>query len=325
MSVLDIGSGSGGDILKYTNCGFQSIYLTDPDECRIKEAIARINGNQNIHTLVSTAENVCLNTAFDVVASFFVLSFMYDTEQHLDAFIDTVKRHIKIGGVFIGTMIDTFGQCYDREYCDGLKITAHNNTGTPYGNRTHIFMKQHLDQIEYETNYKELRRKMYDAGFIELESMRFGSREYLNDAENTFSKLFRYFAFKYVGVVCESTTTYKDMLQHVTRDTLCPDVALYIIRTYGVCLGLEQFVVDHIIGNDLKLYEIYELDMVKPIRLRGDIFTLFTELVRQNDVVQYRQVAYMAHKNIHLYTYTGNKIYEYNIGSMHQTVNLIIE
>ena len=107
-NVLDFGSGKAGDIHKYRDSFVNWVTLVEPNPDYVKEARHRIalsNMDQFCKIHNASAEDFRDNFKYDVVSMFFVLSFFFDKEEHLDKLIKNVSYHLKNNGKFIGTTI----------------------------------------------------------------------------------------------------------------------------------------------------------------------------------------------------------------------------
>jgi SAM-dependent methyltransferase len=359
-SVLDLGSGSGGDILKYINSGYTDIVLVEPNIIRVNESISRlsnINYDKNyisINVINDFAENVnIVDKKFDVITSFFVMSFFFDSNNHIDKLIENIKKHIKKDGVFIGTMISNAGKTDEyknKKYDDNLYFSDYEKTNK--NTKYKIFMNGHLNQEEYESDYKVFAEKMKSEGFIELEYNRFEPRDYLTDNQNNFSNLYMKFGFKFIGKnIFHFTKNINgfnfendqimynidviNRLKKIKEDDLYCGVAREIITKFGEYFGIENFVVNHIITNNLSFYKINELDMIDKNDIKTKCYNMFMELLYKNENVNdvndnntykliYNQFSHLIHSNVKLINYNSEKIYyEYAISPEYETTYII--
>ena len=113
-TVLDIGSGKGGDLNKYDSVNVKKVYLTEPNEENIKELKERINStsvkNKSVRENIGGEESdkikTVINEKVDVVNMFFVLSFFYSKKEMLEKLVDTIDNSLKEDGYFITTFLD---------------------------------------------------------------------------------------------------------------------------------------------------------------------------------------------------------------------------
>ncbi len=116
--VLDLGYGRGGDQAKYEAARASRVIGVEPNRGNITEAFSRLKSlnsdyRKRIELLETKAENGDVISAFlgsthqvDVVASFFSLTFFFESENKLNELISTIDRFLKPGGHFIGTTMD---------------------------------------------------------------------------------------------------------------------------------------------------------------------------------------------------------------------------
>lgn len=114
-SILDVGSGRGGDLSKWDSAKLGEVYAVEPSKENISELKNRIKSSK-LHTNVEIInagaqdtskilENVEKGT-LDAVVSFFSMQFFYKSEDMLDEFVDTINSVLKPGGQFVGIVMD---------------------------------------------------------------------------------------------------------------------------------------------------------------------------------------------------------------------------
>jgi SAM-dependent methyltransferase len=99
ISLLDIGCGTGKH-LKYLTPKLNKAVGIDPSKSMIK--IAKIeNNNESINFKIASAQNLQLNTKFDVIVSLFHV-FSYQTNPtDLNLYLSNIYNHLKPNGLFI--------------------------------------------------------------------------------------------------------------------------------------------------------------------------------------------------------------------------------
>jgi alkylated DNA repair dioxygenase AlkB len=109
--VMDLGSGKGGDLLKYGNTRIKELYCVEPNPEFIQEMIQR-----NVRTRFKMVSINAKAQEMDViqprirsvngVSMFFSLSFFFESGRELDALVSTVQKCTLPDALFIGTTID---------------------------------------------------------------------------------------------------------------------------------------------------------------------------------------------------------------------------
>ena len=116
-SVLDLGAGKGGDLSKYSAAKVNRLVLVEPDEEKIvaEDGLVRrleemsIKGISTIITTKGEDTPKILkglrDTRVEIVASFFSMTFLFESIDILRSFLGTVDSALLEGGYFIGTMM----------------------------------------------------------------------------------------------------------------------------------------------------------------------------------------------------------------------------
>jgi len=116
-SILDIGVGRGGDIMKWYNNGVKNAVGLDIEYAYVREAIRRYNqfkikNNTNykfyvIHpndTFVNTLKKRNMPLKYDNVSCQFCLHYFASSEECLSEFLSLVSGCLEPGGHFVGTV-----------------------------------------------------------------------------------------------------------------------------------------------------------------------------------------------------------------------------
>jgi hypothetical protein len=126
--VLDLGAGYGGDLHKYSNVDVTELVLVEPSEVNIKsesnpegllkrlEFMLIKERSDIINTVGQDTETILaalkspnrhnrIVNRVDVVASFFSMTFLFESREILRGFLQTVQSSLVEGGYFIGTMM----------------------------------------------------------------------------------------------------------------------------------------------------------------------------------------------------------------------------
>lgn len=117
QTLLDIGVGRGGDIMKWHNNQIPKVVGIDIEYTYIREAIRRFNQAhlrnvrdyrfyviKNGDSFYTTLEKRNLNTLYDMISCQFCLHYFASSEECLHEFFSNIARVLKPGGVFIGTV-----------------------------------------------------------------------------------------------------------------------------------------------------------------------------------------------------------------------------
>lgn len=111
-TILDIGSGRGGDLRKWEEISLKKIYAVEPNEENMKELIRRKEslGIRNVvplHMGIQETEKIKenLKDRLDGMVSFFSMTYFSKNKKTYENFINTL-RLIPPGGKFIGIVMD---------------------------------------------------------------------------------------------------------------------------------------------------------------------------------------------------------------------------
>jgi hypothetical protein len=122
--VLDLGAGYGGDLFKYAEADVTSLVLVEPNETNIRsrEEVEGTDGLERrlamstlrdrsviVPTVGQDTDRIMealLPARAGVVASFFSMTFLFESSSILGSFLDTVDFGLVEGGYFIGTMME---------------------------------------------------------------------------------------------------------------------------------------------------------------------------------------------------------------------------
>ena len=127
-TIVDIGSGRGGDLSKWRRAGIKKVYAVEPsfDESKKddfsvntrEEFIKRLKEEQKLkgapdvelvkYGIENTKQikNIVKGDTIDTVVSFFSLTFMAENEAKFTSFMKTIDLLVPVGGLFIGTVMD---------------------------------------------------------------------------------------------------------------------------------------------------------------------------------------------------------------------------
>jgi mRNA (guanine-N7-)-methyltransferase len=149
VSILDIGVGRGGDIMKWYNNGVSQVVGVDIEIAYIKEAIRRYNNMkikqdvdyrfyviQNNDDFITALKRKDMLREYDIVSCQFCLHYFASSEEMMHETLKNVSKVLKPGGVFIGTVpngerIHQLGSSQRYESSQLLILKIYN--GEPHG------------------------------------------------------------------------------------------------------------------------------------------------------------------------------------------------
>ena len=122
--VVDIGSGVGGDIFKYSKSETKELFLIEPSTDNIRKLNSRLKeGAKFLKKLPykvlnaggEESEKICsfVNKKVDIVNMFFSLTFFFKNKEMLMSLVNTIDCLLKDDGLFMGTVMD--GHLVERE------------------------------------------------------------------------------------------------------------------------------------------------------------------------------------------------------------------
>ena len=116
-TLLDIGSGRGGDVRKWVDTGFTHVICVEPNEKNRKELTRRLAATKLIYRIIPTngqdyqeiikhVMEFAPNRTVDVVAYMLSLSFFFDKTDSFNSILILNHSVLAKGGFFIGLTID---------------------------------------------------------------------------------------------------------------------------------------------------------------------------------------------------------------------------
>ena len=190
-TVLDLGFGKGGDLLKYSNAKTKFIFGVEPNNENLDEAKRRYADKKNnfqvgVKFINCKAQDLSdINEAMeykkvDVVSSFFSLTFFFEREKELNALINTIAGNTKIGGYMIGTTMSgdelykVFKGLSKIEYPGCYRIDKYydDDDGEDLGKKIVIHLEDTIvtEQTEYLVFFNIFKERMEKRGFVLIES-----------------------------------------------------------------------------------------------------------------------------------------------------------
>ena len=108
-SVLDLGCGKGGDLLKYEKAGIRVYHGVDIADVSINDAKLRLDSmKKSFKASFSVGDAygqyMDLGMQFDLISSQFSFHYAFSDSLLFDIALQNVERHLKPGGFFIATV-----------------------------------------------------------------------------------------------------------------------------------------------------------------------------------------------------------------------------
>lgn len=184
QTILDIGSGRGGDINKWNKIGLKKVYAVDPDEENRQEMMRRIATSRNLKTDVEVlnmgAESDKLDEyvdeKIDGVVSFFSLTFFPKSKNMYMGLIKNVSSLLESNGKFVGIMMDGNAVRELLEKHNGhyeghaFSIKGEDIKGNKIGDEIILNIKDAAsvkqDQVEFLVYFNELEKSLKNQSVI---------------------------------------------------------------------------------------------------------------------------------------------------------------
>jgi SAM-dependent methyltransferase len=109
--LLDLGSGRGGDVRKWADCGARFAKGLDISEAELQEAARRAQGLR-VRCVFEATEDLGLRAwadpdgPYDVVSCMFALHYFFASEAMAQTFLKHVATNLRPGGYFVGVVPD---------------------------------------------------------------------------------------------------------------------------------------------------------------------------------------------------------------------------
>jgi hypothetical protein len=188
--ILDIGSGRGGDLLKWKELKLKKVYVVEPDKDNVKELLSRkkhlyqhdndpeiVIINHGVQETKEIIEAISPNDKLAGVVAFFSLTYMMRNEETFDGFIDTLTTILPEGGRFIGIVLE--GKEVQKKLIasnnlinnQSFSIIPNFDDGKPqFGNEITISINDETSMVKDQTEWlfysSILQSKLRGYGFI---------------------------------------------------------------------------------------------------------------------------------------------------------------
>lgn len=222
-TLLDIGTGRGGDIAKMRN--LSRIVAVEPSNENISVLVERaerfdmsdrlfvVNGGGQDTEAISSAVNQFIGDKVDVISLMLSLSFFWQDSDTLDALVATITENLKPNGTIIFLTVDgdcveelfepVFGGPHSTEQKIGpaiLKISPPSDP--PYGRKLYVDIPGTIvdKQEEFLVHLSDLRLRLDAVGFQLTDIHRADKEAFLSNPETIFSSLYSFGTFVGTGV-----------------------------------------------------------------------------------------------------------------------------
>jgi len=217
-TLLDIGSGRGGDVEKWIAAGFTHVICVEPDEDNRKELIRRLTGKnlhvqilptigQDIETIYKAVQEFAPNKSVDAISYMLSLSFFFSDETTPLNIVRLALGVLIPGGFFAGFSID--GRYVLEYFSNPGNFTEVNNarqanfdliTLRLQGNPIQVFVDIPgtivSNQTEWITNLAGLLHVFETNKFTKISEKRADQEKFLTNDEYLFSRMFTSFLLK---------------------------------------------------------------------------------------------------------------------------------
>lgn len=222
-NLLDIASGKGSDLNKWSSNRIKHVIGYDIDSSSIEEGRRRVKSNKGytpkveLNVLDLSRNIINLNIPVDVVSSQFAFHYFFESKETFNTIISSIKSNLKHNGYFIGTIFDGSSLLHLKvpesdtiELSDQGEVKFKLNFSSleqksSFGNKLSVFIKDTvLDKPmdEYIVDFDSFVKLMKYNGFELIDSKMF--EKFYNDSfkfnslQKQVSFLYRTFVFKYV-------------------------------------------------------------------------------------------------------------------------------
>ena len=158
QSLLDIGSGRGGDIFKWDKINIQKVIGVDVKQEYINEALNRMSNNETLQNryykfiLISEHEpklhEKLKNEIFDSVSCQFSLHYFFKSHDMFESLCENISKSLKDNGYFIATILngDKVHTLLEKNgkienECVLIESKYDDKMRNVYGNLIHFYMK----------------------------------------------------------------------------------------------------------------------------------------------------------------------------------------
>jgi SAM-dependent methyltransferase len=148
-TLLDIGMGRGGDLLKWEKCKIQNVVGYDPDQNSIDDACKRyfnlnIDRNYTFYCCLNFTDLNLRESYFSIISCQFAIHYFFSDLKSIRDLLQNIKNKLKNKGLFIGTFMNA---SKINEYLvndiymnDAMMITKQNSSTDCIGEVIHVHL-----------------------------------------------------------------------------------------------------------------------------------------------------------------------------------------
>ncbi len=278
--VVDIGSGVGGDIFKYSKSETKKLFLIEPSTDNIKTLNLRLSeGAKFLKKLPykvlnaggEESQKICnfVGETVDFVNMFFSLTFFFKNREMLMSLVETIDCLLKDDGVFMGTVMD--GYLVERELDNEdiitkdyeiKKVSVEGKKGF-YNKEISIDFKNTVTatyQTEYLVFLKEFEFLLSSKGINLEKIMNFNDYDIqsLSKEEKFLNGLYSMFVFRKTGVLRNSHLS----LVPIRKNKELVNEYWYRVPSPGDGSCLFHSVIMNLLGDDAGPQTAYDIRTV---------------------------------------------------------------
>jgi SAM-dependent methyltransferase len=224
-TILDIGSGRGGDIYKWSRFGDFKVIAVEPNENNLQEFENRLSNSNikdKVHIIKTSGQNtkeiteqvkiITNNTKVDVITLMLSMSFFWESEKTLNSLVNTIVKNLKSGGIILFLTIngDTLEQLFEPAFSDNIDITTQKTKtisdaqiilhpkSKSFGRMVDITLPDTIvgTQTEYVVHINDLTQKLLKHNILLIEQNRCEKEKLLSNSSLLFSSLYSYGYYK---------------------------------------------------------------------------------------------------------------------------------
>ena len=215
-TLLDIGSGYGGDLGKWKN--FTRILAVEPDPEHVEELKRRLvtygmtervrivlaGGEET--SLISKNVNEWLGGPADVISSMLSLTFFWQSSDLVNKLVETISQNLKLGGKYLFLTMDgdLVEQTFEPAFGTGQVLKELKLGPASLKYNSNVFPKELLidiqgtiveNQKEWLVRLDDLNLRLASKGIV-LQTVRKADEEkFLNESETLMTKMYTYGSF----------------------------------------------------------------------------------------------------------------------------------
>jgi len=249
-TLLDIGSGKGGDIKKWKNANFTHIVAVEPNSDNRATFVsrrARAQMDNNIYLVPTGGEDTEAITAavqefiprgkVDVVSIMLSLSFFWASSEHLEALVDTIVHNLKPGGKIIfltidGDVITQIMEPWNAPHFHNLKLANVTVKLFPpcsgWGRAVEFTIPNSIvnTQLEYLVHLADLTLALQSYGFRLTQRYRAEKEKLLSKDGLIYTSMYSYGVYE--NVSDEQLLNIGSPKNKILPTIKCPDMSSYV-------------------------------------------------------------------------------------------------